>query len=113
VSLFTRTAHVDAGSVAERLADRNVLVIDVRQPAEWRGGHIDGSLNLPLIQLACRLHRLPNDRTIVTVCASGHRSAVAARMLHRAGYQAENLKGGTRAWTRAGLALHRARNKPR
>jgi rhodanese-related sulfurtransferase len=113
MGLFTRSAHVDAGSVAERLTDRNVLVIDVRQPAEWRTGHILGSLNLPLMQLASRLHRLPNDKTIVTVCASGHRSAVAARTLHRAGYQAENLKGGMRAWTRAGLPLHPARNKPR
>jgi hypothetical protein len=38
---------------------------------------------------------------IVTVCASGHRSAAAARTLQRAGYHAENLKGGIRAWTRA------------
>ena len=110
MGLFTLTAHVDAGSVAERLADRNVLVIDVRQPAEWRRGHIPGSLNLPLTQLASRLHRLPNDKTIVTVCASGHRSALAARTLKRAGYQAENLKGGMRSWTRAGLPLDPARS---
>jgi|SRR5579864_1655287 len=113
MGLFTRAAHVDAGSVAEQLANRSVLVIDVRQPAEWRSGHIRGSLNLPLTQLASRLHRIPNDKTIVTVCASGHRSALAARILTRAGYQAENLKGGMHAWTRAGLPLNPARNKPR
>ena len=111
--LFTRTAHVDAAAVAERLADRGVAVIDVRQPAEWRRGHIRGSLNLPLTQLASRLHRLPNDKTIVTVCASGHRSALAAHTLKRAGYPAENLKGGMHAWTRAGLPLQSDRSKPR
>ena len=103
--LFTRTAHVDAATVAERLADRNVLVIDVRQPAEWRRGHIRGSLNLPLTQLASPLHRLPRNKMIVAVCASGHRSALAVRTLQRAGYPAENLRGGIRAWTRAGLPL--------
>jgi rhodanese-related sulfurtransferase len=113
VRLFTRTAHVDAATVAERLADRSVIVIDVRQPAEWRRGHIRGSLNLPLTQLASRLHRIPNDIALVAVCASGHRSAVAARTLQRAGYQAENLKGGMRAWSRAGLPVHSARGAPR
>ena len=111
--LFTRTAHVDAATVAERLADRSVLVIDVRQPAEWRRSHIRGSLNLPLTQLASRLRRIPNDKALVAVCASGHRSAVAVRTLHRAGYQAENLKGGMHAWTRAGLPLQSARGKLR
>ncbi len=106
--LFRQTNGTDVRSVAERLADRSVVVIDVRQPVEWRRGHIHGSLNLPLAQLANRLHRLPGDKTIVTVCASGHRSAVAARTLQRAGYQVENLKGGMRSWVRTGLPLHRA-----
>jgi rhodanese-related sulfurtransferase len=97
--------------VAERLANRNVLVIDVRQPAEWRRGHIRGSVNLPLTQIVSRLHRLPNDKTIVTVCASGHRSAVAARTLQREGYQVENLNGGMRFWARAGLQLDPAGGK--
>jgi rhodanese-related sulfurtransferase len=113
VGLFKRIAHIDAVTVAERLTDRNTAVIDVRQPAEWRRGHIRGSLNLPLTQLASRLHELPNDKPVVAVCASGHRSALATRTLRRAGYQAENLKGGMRAWTRAGLPLHSARSKTR
>ena len=108
MGLFTRTARVDAAAVAERLADRSVHVIDVRQPAEWRRGHIHGSLNLPLTQLASRLQGLPNDKPVVAVCASGHRSAIAARTLQRAGYQAENLKGGMHAWTRAGLPVQSA-----
>ncbi len=111
--LFTRSTHVNAAAVAERLADSSVTVIDVRQPAEWRRGHIRGSLNLPITELGSRLHRLPNDKAIVAVCASGHRSALAARTLRRAGYQAENLKGGMRAWTRAGLPLRSDRSKRR
>jgi rhodanese-related sulfurtransferase len=109
MGLFSRADHVDAVSVAERLADRSVVVIDVRQPAEWRRGHIGGSLNLPLPHLRDRLHRLPKETTIVAVCASGHRSAVATRTLQRAGFRAENLKGGIRSWSRAGLPLQTAR----
>ena len=109
MGLFSRVDNVDAASVAGRLTDRSVVVVDVRQPAEWRRGHIGGSINVPLPQLATRLHRLPKDATIVAVCASGHRSAVATSTLQRAGYRAENLKGGMRSWSRAGLPLHTSR----
>jgi rhodanese-related sulfurtransferase len=105
--LFSRTEQTDPASVAERLARRSVLVVDVRQPSEWRHGHIRGSKNEPLTQLERRLDTLPRDKTIVTVCASGHRSAVAARTLRRAGYTVENLKGGMHAWARAGLGIDR------
>jgi rhodanese-related sulfurtransferase len=103
VRFFTATASTDATALAGRLGERTLLVLDVRQPAEWRHGHIHGAQNLPVMQLKRRLATLPHDKTIVTVCASGHRSTAAARMLQRAGYQAENLKGGMHAWKRAGL----------
>jgi len=48
---------------------------------------------------------LPNNKAIITVCRSGHRSALAARKLHLAGYQVENLHGGMKAWAKAGLPL--------
>jgi rhodanese-related sulfurtransferase len=105
VRLFTRTASTDATTLAERLDDRAVHILDVRQPAEWRHGHIRGAQNLPLLQLKSHLATLPRDKTIVTVCASGHRSNAAARTLQRAGYQVENLKGGMHAWTKAGLPV--------
>jgi len=107
VGLFSRTANTEANALAERLADRSVLLIDVRQPSEWRHGHIHSAQNLPLMQLKQRLATLPRSKTIVTVCASGHRSAAAARMLERAGYDVENLKGGMHAWARAGLPVEK------
>ncbi len=103
--LFTRIDSTDPAALAQRLTDHTIHVLDVRQPPEWRHGHIRGSQNVPLTRLKDELHALPRDKTIVTVCASGHRSAAAARMLQRAGYTVENLKGGTHAWARAGLAL--------
>ena len=107
MGLFTRTPKTDPASVAARVPGRGVLVIDVRQPHEYRHGHIRGSHNVPLSQLARRMERIPRDLPVVTVCASGHRSAAAARMLLSAGYDVENLAGGISAWSRAGLALSR------
>ncbi len=90
MGLFTRTPSTDAAGLAEKLAGHNVHVLDVRQPSEWRHGHIHGSQNVPLMQLKRRLATLPRNKTIVTVCASGHRSRAAARTLQRAGYEVES-----------------------
>jgi rhodanese-related sulfurtransferase len=105
MGLFTRTRPIDAGSAADLLAARSVVVIDVREPAEWKTGHIQGALHIPLAQLSSRLPQLPSGKTILTVCRSGHRSAVAARALARAGHDVLNLRGGMNAWARAGLPL--------
>jgi len=105
VRLFTRTRAIDADGAAYLLTSGSVVVVDVRQPAEWKTGHIRGALHIPLAQLSSRLHQLPQGKTIVTVCRSGHRSAVAARTLTRAGRDVLNLRGGMNAWNRAGLPL--------
>jgi rhodanese-related sulfurtransferase len=109
VGLFTRTPSTNPADLAAKLKDGSVYVLDVRQPGEWRHGHIRGSRNLPLIHVKSQLATLPQDKTIVTVCASGHRSAVAARTLQRNGHQVENLKGGMHAWSRADLPVERGR----
>jgi rhodanese-related sulfurtransferase len=107
VGLFSRTPSTDAAGLNERLGSRGVLVLDVRQPGEWRRGHIRNAVNVPLAQLKAKLETLPRDRTIVAVCASGHRSAVAARTLRRAGFEVENLRGGMHGWSRAALPVTR------
>jgi rhodanese-related sulfurtransferase len=111
VRLFTQTRTIDAGSAADLLAARSVVVVDVGQHAEWETGHIQGAIHIPLTQLSSRLHQLPRDKTIVTVCRSGHRSALAARTLTRAGHDVFNLRGGVNAWARAGLPLSNTRIK--
>jgi rhodanese-related sulfurtransferase len=80
-------------------------LLDVREDDEWNGGHIDGAQHIPLKELADRLTEVPKERTIVAVCRSGGRSEAAVRGLRRLGYTAENLEGGTSAWSRAGLPI--------
>ena len=103
--LFMRTRGIDAGGAADLLAARSVVVVDVRQHAEWKTGHIRSAIHIPLSQLSSRQHQLPRGKTIVTVCRSGHRSALAARTLTRAGHDVLDLRGGMNAWVRAGLPL--------
>jgi rhodanese-related sulfurtransferase len=105
VRLFARTEGIDADGAADLLAAQSVVVIDVRQHAEWKTGHIQDAIHIPLTQLASRLHQLPQGKSFITVCRSGHRSALAARTLTRAGHDVLNLRGGMNAWARAGLPL--------
>jgi rhodanese-related sulfurtransferase len=100
-----RTPAIDARGAADLIAARQALVLDVRHPSEWRSGHIREAVHIPLTHLSSRLHQLPQGTPVVTVCRSGHRSAVAARMLARAGYDVRNLNGGMNAWLRAGLPV--------
>lgn len=97
---------VSAEELSEKLkSGKRPLVLDVRQPAEYRSGHIAGAKLIPLDQLGSRLKELPQGREIVCVCASGNRSHSATRMLTGAGYNAVNMQGGMAAWRRADLAV--------
>jgi len=80
-------------------------LLDVREDEEWVAGHIAGSQHIPLGQLEARLDEVPRDRTVVTVCRSGHRSGIAAKGLAARGITAENLEGGVIDWARVGQPL--------
>jgi len=83
------------------------LVIDVRQPDEYRSGHIAGAKLIPLDTLSRRIKELPQNREIVCVCASGNRSNSATRILVKAGFKAVNMQGGMLSWRRAGFPVRK------
>lgn len=93
------------------IADGAVL-LDVREPAEWRAGHAPRARHIPLGQLAARLAELPADRPVITVCRSGTRSRQAAALLAREGRHVHNLTGGMRAWASAGMAMQAKGGRP-
>nr|WP_203821878.1 rhodanese-like domain-containing protein [Actinoplanes ferrugineus] len=95
---------VDPQQAAALVADGAVL-LDVREPAEWRAGHAPSARHIPLRQLTARLAEVPADRPVITVCRSGVRSRQAAALLAREGRQVHNLTGGLRAWADAGMGL--------
>jgi rhodanese-related sulfurtransferase len=70
------------------------IIIDVRSPGEFAGGHIKGSKNIPLQELPKKLNSLPKDKVIITCCASGMRSASAKNTLKSNGFKEVHNGGG-------------------
>jgi rhodanese-related sulfurtransferase len=96
---------VSARAAAEAVRDGERAVLDVRERREWDAGRIAGATHVPLAHLDARARELARERPYVAVCRSGARSARATARLRRDGYDVVNLKGGLRAWERAGLPL--------
>jgi rhodanese-related sulfurtransferase len=102
---FLFPASTSPQDAHEALKLRQAVLIDVREPREWKAGHAPGARNLPLSRLGARIGELSPDRSYIVVCRSGSRSRSAAAQLRKAGLDAVNLKGGMHGWQRAGLPL--------
>ncbi len=98
---------MDAGALEEALRRGEVRLIDVRARSEWDAGHIAGSSNIPLGELAAAAGTIAADPVpVVLQCASGARSSIATSVLLASGFRnVINLPGGIAAWRDAGLAL--------
>jgi rhodanese-related sulfurtransferase len=79
-------------------------VLDVRESVEWRHGHIDGALHIPLGSLPERASDIPEGQTLV-VCKVGSRSAHAVHYLRHLGHDVVNLDGGLLDWHAAGRPM--------
>lgn len=80
---------------------RLMVIIDVRSATEYGGGHIPGSINIPLGQLDDTITNgaLNSEMTTVAVCGAGVRSAEAAELLLNSGFgNVYNLEDGLNAW---------------
>jgi hydroxyacylglutathione hydrolase len=105
--LQTITA-VGLPEVAERLAKRRGVILDVRGEEEWREGHMPGAINLPLGELDARASELPRDRLLVVHCQSGGRAAIAASLLRARGFeQVVQFPGGFAEWSSRGEQVER------
>lgn len=73
------------------------VIVDVRSNGEFSGGHIKGSINIPLESLANQIGKLKKDKPVLLCCASGMRSGSAARMLRSEGFEQAHNGGGWRS----------------
>ncbi len=78
----------------KQLVQDGAVIVDVRTPGEFQGGHIKGSVNIPLQSLQGSLGKIPKNKTVITCCASGMRSASAKSLLKSAGYAEVHNGGG-------------------
>jgi len=77
------------------LASQGAKIIDVRSPGEFAGGHIKGSINIPLDSLSQNLKKLGDPKSpIILCCASGMRSGSAKGMLEGKGFTQVYNGGG-------------------
>lgn len=75
------------------LMEQGAQIVDVRSKAEYQGGHIPGSMNIPLQNLQTNLSKIKKDKPVITCCASGMRSASARGILKAKGFK-EVYNGG-------------------
>jgi rhodanese-related sulfurtransferase len=110
-AMTSPSSRISAHDLADQVAGQRVTVIDVREPMEYAGGHIAGSLNVPLSRLTQA--DLPQG-PLVLVCQSGNRSQQGLRELLQRGHRhpLSDLEGGIPAWQQAGLPMHKLRNAP-
>ena len=108
----SRIDEVDPSSVREQLGN-GAVVVDVRETEEWSAGHIPGAQHVPKSHLESRIEGAAPDRAqhVVLYCASGNRSAWAARTLTEdLGYeQVESMTGGFTLWKDRGYAVETPR----
>jgi glyoxylase-like metal-dependent hydrolase (beta-lactamase superfamily II)/rhodanese-related sulfurtransferase len=88
---------------------RDVQIVDVRQPGEYRNGHVPGAVSAPLAHVAEQTSSFDPNRQTAVICAGGYRSSAATGILARQGFRnLFNVVGGTSAWINAGYAVEGA-----
>lgn len=93
-------------------AKKNLFILDVRRPGEYKGGHVPGARNIQLTELEKRLGELNNElhskREIAVICAGGYRSSIAVGIMANKGFATlYNIAGGTGAWTNSGYEVEK------
>ncbi len=83
----------------EMVEESDAMMIDVRDPDEYKQDHLDEAVNIPLDELRQRMSEIPKDREIWAYCFVGQRSYFAARALSQYGYNVKNISGGFKTFT--------------
>lgn len=100
--------RINVETAKKLIEDGGLVVVDVRESAEWMQGHIPEAVHIPLGTLMNRPRELLQQDGIIFVCAEGIRSAVACEVAAAIGKtQLYNLEGGTNAWLKEGYPLVR------
>jgi rhodanese-related sulfurtransferase len=96
-------------TVQENITTHKAVLVDVREPGEWKQGHIEGAISLPLSSLKKGVdtstleQQIPKDKIVYTHCVAGVRALKAANILEKLGYQVRPLKAGYEDLLKAGF----------
>jgi rhodanese-related sulfurtransferase len=81
-------------------SNEDIVILDVRTDQEREFTKITPSLHIPVNEIGIRISEIPKDKSVVCYCHSGGRSAYAVSFLKQHGFKAENLEGGTVAYSK-------------
>jgi len=84
LSLFKNLFKSNSVDLAQLIKD-GAVIIDVRSKSEFASGHVKGSINIPLEQIAASAEKLKSHKHVITCCRSGNRSGMAKRTLESKG----------------------------
>ena len=96
-------------TVQENVATHKAVLVDVREPGEWKEWHVEGAISLPLSSLkkgvdtSALEHQFPKDTIVYTHCVMGVRAVAAAKILEKLGYNVRPLKAGYEELVKAGF----------
>ncbi|GIO26900.1 rhodanese-like domain-containing protein [Ornithinibacillus bavariensis] len=91
--------NISVQEAKDKFKDNNVQFIDVRTPSEYKADHRKPFKNIPLANLLSKIDTLNKEKEVVVICQSGIRSAKAAKVLKKQGFQkVYNVRGGMSAW---------------
>ncbi len=103
-ALMDKPREVTLTDFAEALAAGGA-VIDVREPMEYRAGHVPGAVLMPLRSVPEKLAEVPTGQPVYVICASGNRSLQATDFLRSKGIEAYSVAGGTSGWAAGGREI--------
>lgn len=94
--------------IKAKIEQKQAVLVDVREKAEWDDGHVDGAILLPISVLRKGLSEeggqaLPKDKILYLHCAVGMRAMSAAKILEKQGYTVRPLKPGLDDFVSAGF----------
>jgi len=110
--LFRRSAGgpwVNTSEATHLINREDALVVDVREPGEYGGGHILGAKNMPMSRLGDGGEIAKRkERPLIVYCDGSERASKAVAALRKQGYtRVVNLTGGLKAWQQAGLPVEK------
>ena len=100
-----RPSPISPTDVAADLA--NPQLINVLEPDEWKSGHVDGAVHIPLGRLQQSIGSIDPGRKVAVICHSGMRSQQGVQLLPKHSLDSVSVSGGMLAWSRARLPVVR------
>jgi rhodanese-related sulfurtransferase len=100
--------HVNPEKAKQLISEKKIVVVDVRTPAEFRSGHIEGATNIDYRadDFSKRIQSLDKDKSYLVHCASGGRSTQALPVFKKFEFKSiYHLDGGINAWRKENLPL--------